>query len=179
MTFDENNYTDETVLLAGDVGDLILMPDPLPTKSSSTISMPKTASSGGLFSSSGSSGATSRAIGLSSSQSPRSSLLKGLTLAKLHAPQGQNVKDDMDVFSPLVEVQPLTPSTLDKLWDDHDGSKKDQDRNPSFGFPSQKYGLPNEGVSNNHPIIDWKSNSASKQVYLPQSQLFSLTCSLM
>ncbi|KAL8488205.1 hypothetical protein ACS0TY_024478 [Phlomoides rotata] len=150
VTFDENKYTDAMVLLAGDIGDTILMPDPLPSKSSS-----------------GSSGSTSRAIGYSSSEkSPRSSLLKGLTLAKLHAP---NVKDDMDVFSPLVEVQPLTPSTLDKLWDDHDSSKKDQDRSPSFGFPSQKYGLPNEGVSNNHPILDWKSNSASKQSYI-QSQ---------
>ncbi|KAL8547122.1 hypothetical protein ACS0TY_006733 [Phlomoides rotata] len=143
VTFDENKYTDAMVLLAGDIGDSILMPDPLPSKSSS-----------------GSSGSTSRAISLSSSEkSPINNLLKGLTLAKLHAP---NVKDDMDVFSPLVEVQPLTPSTLDKLWDDHDGSKKVQDRSPSFGFPSQKYGLPNEGVSNNHPILDWKSNSASK-----------------
>ncbi|KAI3470796.1 hypothetical protein Pfo_027459 [Paulownia fortunei] len=161
VTVNENNCTDETVLLAGDVGDSILLPDPLPSRSSSSISMPtavsgsqnpsRSASSGGLFSSS-----------------------SGGTLARLHAPRSYNFKDDMEVFSPLVEVQPVTPS-LDKIWDNHDGSKKDRDRKPSFLFPSRRFGLSEEAATDNQPIFDWKSNSASKQddVHSTFSQLTS------
>ncbi|KZV34978.1 hypothetical protein F511_04952 [Dorcoceras hygrometricum] len=143
----ENNCTNETVLLAGDVGDSILMPDPLPSRASSFHSM-----------------STSTAPSLSSSEETplRSSVVSVGSLARLHAPRNYNFKDDMEVFSPLVEVQPVTPS-LDKLWDKHDGSKKDLDKKSSFLFPSRRYGFPEEGANDNHPIFDWKSNLASKQ----------------
>ncbi|KAK4431728.1 protein NEDD1 [Sesamum alatum] len=170
VTVNENNCTDETVLLAGDVGDSILMPDPLPSRASLTMASVVSGSrnpshlgtSGDLFSFPA--GSTSSALGFpASKETPlRSSLLTGGTLGRLHAPRSYNFKDDMEVFSPLVEVQPVTPS-LDKLWDDHDGPKKDLDRRPSSLFTSRRFGLSEESTDNNHPIFDWKSNSSLKQ----------------
>ncbi|KAK4487841.1 hypothetical protein RD792_003577 [Penstemon davidsonii] len=169
----EHNCTDENVLLAGDVGDSVLMPDPLPSRASSSLSMtsgvsgsqnPGRSSSGDLFPYlAGSSGSATSAYNFSSSEvTPlRSSLLTGGALSRLNAPRSYNFKDDMEVFSPLVEVQPITPS-LDKLWDDHDGPKKDQDRKPSLQFPSRRFGVSEEGANDNHPMFDWKSNSSSK-----------------
>ncbi|KAL8506964.1 hypothetical protein ACS0TY_017741 [Phlomoides rotata] len=69
----------------------------------------------------------------------------------------------MEVFSPIVEIQPITTPSLDKLWDDRDGPKKDTDRKPSFLFPSRRFGLSEESANDNHQIFDWKSNSSSKQ----------------
>ncbi|KAL0451270.1 UNVERIFIED_CONTAM: protein NEDD1 [Sesamum latifolium] len=173
VTVNENNCTDETVLLAGDAGDSILMPDPLPSRSSSSLQCPQQHLDLGIL-----------AIQLFLEicfllqrviqnqvlpvyllqESPvRSSLLTGRTLGRLHAPRSYNFKDDMEVFSPLVEVQPITP-TLDKLWDNHDGSKKDLDRKPSFLFFSQRFGSSEDGAIDNHPVSDWKPNSASKQM---------------
>ncbi|KAL3820303.1 hypothetical protein ACJIZ3_006208 [Penstemon smallii] len=158
VTVNEHNCTDENVLLAGDVRDSVLMPDPLPSRASSSFSMtsgvsgsqnPGRSSSGDFFSYlPGGSGSASSSYSLTSSEvTPlRSSLLTGGALARLNAPKSYNFKDDMEVFSPLVEVQPIAPS-LDKLWDDHDGPKKDQDTKPSF----------------QSPMFDWKSNSSSKQ----------------
>ncbi|KAK4436585.1 protein NEDD1 [Sesamum alatum] len=173
VTVNENNCTDETVLLAGDAGDSILMPDPLPSRSSSSLSMPTTASgsrnlshsafSGDMFSTSAGSSKSSAPSLSASEESPvRSSLLTGRTLARLHAPRSYNFKDDMEVFSPLVEVQPITP-TLDKLWDNHDGSKKDLERKPSFLFYNRRFGSSEDGAIDNHPVSEWKTNSASKQ----------------
>ncbi|THG16892.1 hypothetical protein TEA_025615 [Camellia sinensis var. sinensis] len=73
----------------------------------------------------------------------------------------------MKVFSPLVEVQPITPS-LDKLWDQHEGAKKDHlrvDKKPSLLFPSsnRRFPLSEEGGGSDHPIFDWKPSSTSKQ----------------
>ncbi|XP_028059672.1 uncharacterized protein LOC114263355 isoform X6 [Camellia sinensis] len=73
----------------------------------------------------------------------------------------------MKVFSPLVEVQPITPS-LDKLWDQHEGAKKDHlrvDKKPSLLFPSsnRRFPLSKEGGGSDHPIFDWKPSSTSKQ----------------
>lgn len=174
VTVNENNCSDNTVLLAGDVGDSVLMPDPLPSRASSSLSMPSMVSgsrnptrsgSGDLFSFPA--GSSSSALNMPASEETplRSSLLTGGALTRLHAPRSYNFKDDMEVFSPLVEVQPITPS-LDKLWTDHDGSKKDLDRKSSFLFPSRRFGLSEEGTNDNHPIFDWKSNSSSKQVLL-------------
>ncbi|KAH6802343.1 Transducin/WD40 repeat-like superfamily protein [Perilla frutescens var. frutescens] len=171
VTVNENNCSDDTVLLAGDVGDSVLMPDPLPSRTSSSLSMPSMVSgsrnavrsgSGDLFSFPA--GPASSAFNLSASEETplRSSLLTGGALTRLHAPRSYNFKDDMEVFSPLVEIQPITPS-LDKLWGDHNGSKKDLDRKSSFLFPSRRFGLSEEGTNDNHPIFDWKSNSLSKQ----------------
>lgn len=97
--------------------------------------------------------------------SVRSSSLTGGTLARLHASRSYNFKDDMEVFSPLVEVQPITPS-LDKLWGDREGPKKDLDKKPSFLYPSsRRFALSEEVANDSHPIFDWKSNSTSKQVF--------------
>ncbi|KAL7146904.1 hypothetical protein ABFS83_06G073400 [Erythranthe nasuta] len=158
----ENNCTDETVLLAGDAGDSVLMPDPLPSRTSS-LSMPSAVSgsrnpsrfgtSGDLFSFPAGSAPASEETPL------RSSLLTGGPLARLHAPRSYNFKDDMEVFSPLVEVQPITPS-LDKLWDD---PKKDLGRKPSFLSTSRRFGLSEDGANDNHPVFDWKSTLSAKQ----------------
>lgn len=184
MTVNENNCMDENILLAGDVGDSILMPDPLPSRSSSGLTMPtailgsrnaiRSAYSGDIFSSSPSSSTSmTSALSLSASEETplKSILLTGRALTRLHAPRSYNVKDDMEVFSPLVEVQPITPS-LDKLWNNDDGSKKDFDRKPSFLFPSRRFGLSEKGVNDGHTISDWKSNLAPKQVFLAHKFLF-------
>ncbi|XP_010318071.1 protein NEDD1 isoform X3 [Solanum lycopersicum] len=141
----ENNCTTEMALLGSAVEDSILMPDPLPAMMSSSLATSMTTS------------------GLSPSEETpiRSSLWKGGSLARLHAPR--NFKDDMEVFSPLVEVQPITPS-LDKLWDDQEGFKKDFDKKSSLLFPSSlRFPLPVEGGNENRPIFDWKSSSLPKQ----------------
>lgn len=172
--------SDDSALLAGDVGDSVLMPDPLPSRASSMPSMvsgtrnPIRTGSGDLVSFPA--GAASSSFNLSASEETphRGSLLAGGALGRLHAPRSYNFKDDMDVFSPIEEVQPITPS-LDKLWNDRDVSKKDMDRKPSFLFPSRRFGLSEEGTNDDHPIFDWKSNSLSKQVLLARLRgLFSI-----
>lgn len=184
----ENNCTDENILLAGDIGDSILMPDPLPSRSSSGLSMvsvvpgsriPARSGSGDLFSFSGSSSASMSSAHSShiAEETPvRSSLLTGGALSRLNAPRSYNFKDDMDVFSPLVEVQPVTPS-FDNLWDD--SSKKDLDRKPSFLFPLRRLGLSEDGANDNHPISDWKSNPLSKQVLFVHLCVFSSLAHLL
>ncbi|KAH6769184.1 hypothetical protein C2S51_014520 [Perilla frutescens var. frutescens] len=157
VTFNENSCTDEMVLLASDVGETIIMPDPVPSRSSATIAMPVAVSA-----SRNPSHASSVFTSSASKELPKSgNLLTNRILARLHAPQN-NAKDDMEVFSPIVEVQPLRPS-FDKLWDNHDGSEKDQDRKPAFLFPSRRFGLSEEGASDTNPIPEWRSNSASQQ----------------
>ncbi|XP_051123064.1 protein NEDD1 [Andrographis paniculata] len=170
----ENSCMDENVLLAGDVGDSILMPDPLPSRSSSSgLSMPTAVSgsrntlrssySGDLFSSSVSSTASlSSTLNFSTSEETplRSSLLTGRPL-RLHA-SSRTFKDEMEVFSPLVEVQPMTAS-IDKFWEKDDGSKKELDRKPSFLLNSRRFGFSDKGANDSLPISDWKSGSAAKQ----------------
>ncbi|KAL5733144.1 hypothetical protein ACOSP7_032485 [Xanthoceras sorbifolium] len=179
----ESTCTAETALLGGAVEDSILMPDPLPSATSSSVSLSTAVSGSRLHGRSGlaaeassltvsSSGSISSTLNLSSAEeSPqRNHLWPGgsSTLSRLHAPRSSyNFKDDMEVFSPLVEVQPITPS-LDKLWDDHEGTKKDHlhiDKKPSsLLFPSSSRRFPYaEDGANDHPIFDWKSSSTSKQ----------------
>ncbi|KAK9168312.1 hypothetical protein Syun_000452 [Stephania yunnanensis] len=175
----ESTCTAETALLGGAGEDSVLMPDPLPSIASSNSlpsSLPSsrnilrsslsvdssslaTTSSGSMLSASSSS---------SAEETPhRNHLWTGAALARLHAPRTSNFKDDMEVFSPLVDVQPITPS-LDKMWDDHDNTRKDSlliDKKPaSMLFPSsiRKFPFTEEGPST-HPIFDWKSNSTYRQ----------------
>ncbi|XVE99646.1 hypothetical protein REPUB_Repub03eG0217900 [Reevesia pubescens] len=101
---------------------------------------------------------------LSSQESPHKSHLG--PLMRLHALRSTyNFKDDMKVFSPLVDVQPITPS-LDKLWNDHEGAKKEHlltEKKPLYLlFPSSRRFAFADGVSD-HPIFDWKSSSMSQQ----------------
>uniref|UniRef100_A0A5B7BFE4 Uncharacterized protein n=1 Tax=Davidia involucrata TaxID=16924 RepID=A0A5B7BFE4_DAVIN len=175
----ENNCTAETALLGGAVEDSILMPDPLPSVTSSSLSISTAVSgsrnpgrSGPSVDSSSllaaSSGSTSSTLSSSAAEETplRSTLWTSGSLTRLHAPRNYNFKDDMEVFSPLVEVQPITPS-LDKLWAEHEGAKKDHlavDKKPSLLFPSsRRFPLSEEGSNDLHPIFDWKSSSTSKQ----------------
>ncbi|CAN4123337.1 unnamed protein product [Withania somnifera] len=179
----EDNCTSEMALLGSAVEDSILMPDPLPAMTSPSLATSMTTSgsrttvhSGSVDSFSfpaGITGSTSGTLGLSPSEETpiRSSMWKGGSLARLHAPR--NFKDDMEVFSPLVEVQPITPS-LDKLWDDQEGFKKDLDKKSSLLFPSSlRFPLPVEGGNENRPIFDWKSSSLPKQEDASFAQLSS------
>ncbi|CAN4105382.1 unnamed protein product [Withania somnifera] len=179
----EDNCTTEMALLGSAVEDSILMPDPLPAMISSSLATSVTTSgsratvrSGSVDSFSfpvGITGSTSGTLGLfPSEETPiRSSLWKGGSLARLHAPH--NFKDDMEVFSPLVEVQPITPS-LDKLWDDQEGFKKDFDKKSSLLFPSSlRFPLPVESGNEDRPIFDWKSSSLPKQEDASFAQLSS------
>ncbi|CAM8964990.1 unnamed protein product [Rhodiola kirilowii] len=82
-------------------------------------------------------------------------------LSKLHLRSSNNCKDGMDVFSPLGGVHPVTPS-LDKLWDDHEGTRKGQ--LPADKRPSSKWRIPTkEEGANGHPTFDHKSSLTSKQ----------------
>ncbi|XP_060210770.1 protein NEDD1 isoform X1 [Lycium barbarum] len=183
----ENNCTTEMALLGSAVEDSILMPDPLPTMVSSSLTSSMTTSgsrttvrSGSVDSFSfpaGITGSTSGTLGVSPSEETpiRSSLWKGGSLARLHAPR--NFKDDMEVFSPLVEVQPITPS-LDKLWDDQEGFKKDFDKKSSLLLPSSlRFPLSVEGGNENRPIFDWKSSPLPKQDDASSAQLSSTSVS--
>ncbi|KAG5533496.1 hypothetical protein RHGRI_027616 [Rhododendron griersonianum] len=92
----ENNCTAETALLGGGLEDSILMPDPLP---SMTVMTPSSAS---MLNSLNSSTTVETPL--------KSTLWGGGALARLNASRTYNFKDDMEVFSPLMEVQPITPS---------------------------------------------------------------------
>ncbi|XP_057980923.1 protein NEDD1-like [Malania oleifera] len=177
----ESNCSAETALLGGAVEDSILMPDPLPSVISSGISLSTTVPNSRNPSRSGPSveassltsasvGSTSSSLHLSTAeQTPhRNSLWLGGTLTRINPPRSSyNFKDDMEVFSPLVEVQPITPS-LDKLWNDNDSAKKDHllaDKRPSsllFPSPSRRFPFADDG-GNDRPIFDWKSSSTSRQ----------------
>ncbi|CAK9143918.1 unnamed protein product [Ilex paraguariensis] len=175
LVVNENNCTSETALLGGAVEDSILMPDPLPSVTSSTLSTSTTVSGfrnpGRLGVSAelssfpaASGGSISSTLNLSTAEvTPiQSSIWTGGTLTRLHAPR--SYKDDMEVFSPLVEVQPITPS-LDKLWDDQGGARKDHDKKSSLLFPSsRRFPLSDEGANDSNPIFDWKSTSTSRQL---------------
>ncbi|TYI29728.1 hypothetical protein ES332_A05G337200v1 [Gossypium tomentosum] len=170
----ETTCAAETALLGGPVEDSVLMPDPLPSVTSSSLSV-STAISGGRSGPAEVSFLTSRSESVSSTgnlsssmETPhRSHLWPGGTLTRLHAPHSKySLKDDMDVFSPVVDVQLITPS-LDKLWDIHEGAKKEHllaDKRPSsLLFPSsRRFAFADDGAGD-HPIFDWKSSSISQQ----------------
>ncbi|KAJ4978571.1 hypothetical protein NE237_009351 [Protea cynaroides] len=119
-----------------------------------------------------SSGSTSSTMFSSTAEeTPNRNLLwTGATLSRLQAPRtSYNFKEDMEVFSPLVDVQPMTPS-LDKLWDDHEEGKKEKvsvDKNSASlltPLASRRFPFAEDGGNNPHPISDWKFNSISRQL---------------
>ncbi|GAB2286911.1 hypothetical protein Dimus_021299 [Dionaea muscipula] len=164
VVLNESNCIDETALFGGAFEDSVLMPDPLP--SAASLSLSQTASVSGPRNS-GRSSYSIESLPLAATTTEetqhRSSQWTGGTLGKLHLQRSYNFKDDMDVFSPLVDVQPVTPS-LDKLWHNYDGAKRDQsvEKTPSLlsktGFP-----LPCEDANSLHPIFDWKPNLVPKK----------------
>ncbi|WCJ19717.1 Protein NEDD1 [Euphorbia peplus] len=173
----ESNCTAETALLGGAVEDSILMPDPLPSVTSSSVPVSNVVSSSlnsgrsrfsaeSSYLASTSSSLASSALNLSLEEGTpyRSHVWPSGTLSRLHAPR--SFKDDMEVFSPLVDVQPITPS-LNKLWEYSEGSKKDNlllDKKPSSLFPPSVRKFPfAEDVANDHPIFDWTSSTTSRQ----------------
>ncbi|KAL5567604.1 hypothetical protein UlMin_024179 [Ulmus minor] len=177
----ESSCSAETALLGDAVEDSILMPDPLPSVTSSSISLSTVVSGSrnpGRSSPSvevssiatASSGFTSSMLHASTSEETphRNHLWPSGTLSRLHAPRSSyNFNDEMELFSPLVDVQPITPS-LDKLWDDHDRSKKDHllaDKKPSsLLFPSSTRRYPfAKDVGVDHPIYEWKPSLTSEQ----------------
>ncbi|CAL9180671.1 unnamed protein product [Musa hybrid cultivar] len=162
----EKNCTVEIALLGGTSEDSVLMPDPLPSvavsKFSSITVMPSLRST-----STSVSGSTSTTSNLSTAEETpyRSRLWTGGTLSKLQAPRSYDLKDDMDVFSPLVDVQPITPS-LGSWWDDHDEVKKDKEaidkKSALFSSSTRRFPFP-EGNTDSHPISDWRSTATSRQ----------------
>ncbi|XP_034928480.1 protein NEDD1 isoform X1 [Populus alba] len=183
----ESTCTPEIALLGGAVDDSILMPDPLSSVTSSSVALSTSVSGSSNTDRSGlsieSSFLTATTSGPASTMSsltlaeetPHRSHIWPGTLMKLNPRSSYNFKDEMEVFSPLVDVQPITPS-LDKFWDDQEGLKKDNlsvDKKPSsllFPSSSRRFPFQKDGT-NGHPIVDWKSSSTSRQ---DEAQSFTL-----
>ncbi|KAI4372966.1 hypothetical protein MLD38_011143 [Melastoma candidum] len=173
----ESTCSAETALLGGSVEDSILMPDPLPSMTSSGLSS-STALSGpwnpirssssldaAPVASTSGSVLSSQYVNTSEETPHRSHLWPGGNLARLNAPRtSYSIKDEMGVFSPL--MTPITPA-IDKLWNDTDGLKKDHpilERKPSFLYPSASLRFPFvDDRSNDHPISSLKSSSSFSQ----------------
>lgn len=164
------NCSSEIALLGSAGEDSVLMPDPLPSTSSSTLSAPAAATLARGLSSAAGTATTASYLSASEVTPFRSQIWTGGSLLKLQAPRNSHkLKDDMDVFSPLVDVQPITPS-LGNWWDDKDEAKKDgiagEKRSTLFSSSIRKHSYA-EGNLDSHPISDWRSNSSSDQVLFP------------
>ncbi|GJN11762.1 hypothetical protein PR202_ga29979 [Eleusine coracana subsp. coracana] len=150
------NSSSEVALLGGSSEESVLMPDPLP--SATTPSFPSGAITPNLRSS-----FTSNSSILE--ETPyRTRPLSGGPLSKLQAPRGNyNLKDDMDVFSPLVDVQPFTPSS-GSLWDEQgsDDTKKYDKPGEKKLSTTRKFPYI-EGNNEPHPMSDWRSIANSRQ----------------
>lgn len=161
------NYTSEIALLGGTIEDSILMHDLLPSTSSSFSGMMAAFSRGSSTATTSGSVSTATHVSAAEETPLRCQLWPGGSLSRLQAPRNTfNLKDDMDVFSPLVDVQPITPS-LGNWWDDHDEVKTDSvaGEKKSTLFHSSARRFPqSEGNSDIHPISDWRSDSSSGQV---------------
>ncbi|MCO5580874.1 hypothetical protein L7F22_034746 [Adiantum nelumboides] len=139
----EASCTSEVALL-GIIGeDSVLMPDPLPAsnanmhgRTATSSFLPKASGRSSLTATDGSSLSginTSGAVPLTSgsnivednfSLSGNPPLNKG-AFSRLQPPRNSYIiKDDMEVFSPLVDVQPITPS-VSTFWDSSDDLKRD------------------------------------------------------
>ncbi|GAB2223591.1 hypothetical protein Droror1_Dr00017732, partial [Drosera rotundifolia] len=170
VVLNESNCTDEAALLGGAFEGSTLMPDPLPSAASLSLSQSTAVSRPGNLSRLGYSTDATSGYGTSThnastpEQTPsRSSRWPGGTLGKIHMQRTYNFKDDMDVFSPLVEVQPVTPS-LEKLWSNYDVAKSDQpvERTPSL-LSKTEVPRPIEDGNMLYSVFDSKSNWASKR----------------
>ncbi|KFK24993.1 hypothetical protein AALP_AA8G052500 [Arabis alpina] len=153
----EKNYSAEMALFGGTVEDSVMIPDPLPSTTSST---PQSALVPG------SRGVSTSAVNVSlAEQTPnRTNLWPGGPLGRLHALRASDsFNDDMGVFSPIVDV-----SSVEKWADSEAFHNKDHlvvDKKPSsLLFPSSSKGFPfGDDGNKEHTIFDWKSSSTSKQ----------------
>lgn len=115
------------------------MPDPLPSSvnvshgSTSTATIPARSSGRHAFSPADSSAASTSGVSMASvltRSSPAEEsqggnhLLTSGTISRLQTRNNFTFKDDMEVFSPLADVQPITPS-VGSSWDNRDDQKKD------------------------------------------------------
>ncbi|XP_077216700.1 transducin/WD40 repeat-like superfamily protein [Tasmannia lanceolata] len=190
MIVNESTCTAETALLGVTGEDSILMPDPLPSVTSSglssTTSITGSRNSGRSVSavdmspltttSSGSMPATSY-LSMAEETPNRNHLWTGGSLSRLQATRtSHDFNDDMEVFSPLVDVQPITPS-LSNWWVDHEEARKDHvtvdKKSVSLLFPPsvRRFPYTDEGSTDPHPISDSKSNSSSSRQDDTQSVL--------
>ncbi|KAF8663601.1 hypothetical protein HU200_055323 [Digitaria exilis] len=147
------NSSSEVALLGGTSEESVLMPDPLPSPTPTSFSSGANTSS--FLSTPNSS--------IMEETPYRTRPLSGGPLSKLQAPRNNyNLKDDMDVFSPLVDVQPFTPSS-GSCWDDHgsDDTKKDKPGEKKLSM-TRKFSYM-EGNDEPHPISDWRSSANSRQ----------------
>lgn len=133
----EANCSLESALLGAAGEDSILMPDPLPASTSishgSTSMSTTPARTSGRFAFSTTEGSPISVSGISVA-SVRSSpgeeyqggnhLRTNGTVSRLQTRNNFSFKDDMEVFSPLVDVQPITPS-VGSFWDNREDSKKE------------------------------------------------------
>ncbi|KAG9449748.1 hypothetical protein H6P81_009713 [Aristolochia fimbriata] len=188
IIINQSNCTAETALLGGSGEDSVLMPDQLQSTTSTSLSSASigtvSRSSSCLVSLPDSCVSTTTSSGIISSTShlpmedtpQRNHLWTGGALGRLQATRtGFNFNDDMDVFSPLVEVQPIAPS-LGHWWDDKEEVKKDNGGNKkSTVLPSssRRFAFSEDGNAD-HPISDWKSYSITRQ---EDSQSTSLSLS--
>lgn len=157
VVVNEKNLTFEGALLGGISEDSVLMPDPLPSVAASNVPLETALHS---------SYSLPTPFSGSSLETPlRNRLFPGGSLSKLQAPRtNYSIKDDMDVFSPLADVQPITPS-IRSQFDDHDEARKDSatvnKRSALYAASVRRYV---EGNMDPHPISDWTSNLTSRQV---------------
>ncbi|CAM6100478.1 unnamed protein product [Calypogeia fissa] len=142
----EATCTKEAALLGNAGEESVIMPDPLPASGlggrgrPSTTPMPTKSSSGrfpqlgqdpasGPLPSSSAAGPTSRPEGSSFSSNH---LWTNGSMTRLQTGHDSyNAKDDMEVFSPLVDVQPITPS-LSSFYDGNEGGSGDASRKVSW-----------------------------------------------
>lgn len=159
----ERSCTPDTALMGGTVDDSIVMPDPLPSSTTSTSSIGGSRNSArvGPSPESATSATASGNDSFLGEETPLRSSLRVGVLGRLNAPRGYNYMDDMDVFSPVVEVQPITPS-FDKLFGE---TKTDfNKKNPLLFPPSKRVPFATDVGSEPHSIFDWKPSSSSIQV---------------
>ncbi|ESQ40512.1 hypothetical protein EUTSA_v10012734mg [Eutrema salsugineum] len=153
----EKNCTAEMALLGGTVDDSVVIPDPLPSTTSSD-------SQSALVP--GSRGAVTSTVNVSfADQTPnRTNLRQSGPLGRLHALRANDsFNDDMGVFSPIIDV-----SSVEKWAESEVFNNKDHlvvDKKPSsLLFPSSSKGFPfGDDGNKEHTIFDWRSTSTSKQ----------------
>lgn len=160
------NSSSEVALLGGTSEESVLMPDPLPSATPTSLGSGVATTSLRSSLTANTSGYLSTSNSSTMEETPyRTRPLSGGPLSRLQAPRSNyNLKDDMDVFSPLVDVQPFTPSS-GNWWDEHesDDTKKDDKPGEKKFSATRKYSYM-EGNDEPHPIADWRSSANSRQV---------------